>query len=337
MKRLLRRLFSAAVTVLPMGLLRRWLAWSTRDLCLALCFHRVGAQKRAADPYPELTTPTAVLDELLSSLTRSVPRAPAQVFLCFDDGYADAAKYIASRAAAYPAVDWLFFVCPQKTEQRAVFRWNLYEATAAGPRSRAELDRSLDAGLDIDSENGRPELRRVAEGDTFQLATVGECSSLTALRNVSLGNHTNCHFRLTALPLEQARRELKNSIADFERLWGTCRHLAFPFGAPIADFTEDHVKIINQLRPMLTWSTQQRLFSPEEIAAGNVLPRLTVYQFGNVKAMLTKICVLATLARRRKRQAASRAEIALGQPRTGAPDASTGPQQAGARNEALTF
>jgi hypothetical protein len=116
-KRQLRRLFSAAAAFFPISLLRRWLAWSVRDLCIALCFHRVSAQKRATDPQPELTVAPEVLDELLAFLTSSMPVAPAQLFLCFDDGYADAANYVAARAPFHSSVQWLFFVCPEKTER----------------------------------------------------------------------------------------------------------------------------------------------------------------------------------------------------------------------------
>jgi hypothetical protein len=297
-KRFLRWLFSVAAALFPVALLRRWRAGSTRDLCIALCFHRVGVQKRANDPQPELTVAPEVLDELLALLTSRMPGAPAQLFLCFDDGYADAAHYVAARAPLHSSVQWLFFVCPEKTEKRAGFRWDLYEATAEGQKRGVELDSFLDADLDIDAENRRPELRRLAEGQDFPLATVSECAQLGSLRNVSLGNHTNCHFRLTALPKDQAERELRSSIADFERLWGSCRHFAFPFGAPVQDFTTDHVRMINQARPVLSWSTQQRPFRPSEIAPGAVLPRFTVYQFGNVKAMVMKICLLSTLSRR---------------------------------------
>jgi hypothetical protein len=297
-KRQLRRLFSAAAAFFPSTLLRRWLAWSIRDLCIALCFHRVNGQKRAADPQPELTVAPEVLDELLAFLTSSMPGAPAQLFLCFDDGYADAAHYVAARAPLHSSVQWLFFVCPEKTEKRVGFRWDLYETTAEGQKRGGDPDSFLDGELDIDAENRRPELRRIAESGDFSLATVSECAQLACLRNVSLGNHTNCHFRLTALPEDQAERELIGSTADFERLWGTCRHFAFPFGAPVQDFTTDHVRIVNQTRPVLSWSTQQRPFRPAEIAPGAVLPRFTVYQFGNIKAMVMKICLLSSLFRR---------------------------------------
>jgi hypothetical protein len=139
-KRHLRWLFSAAAAFFPVAWLRRWLAWSIRDLCLALCFHRVSAQKRPSDPQPELTVAPEVLDELLAFLTSSMPIAPAQLFLCFDDGYADAANYVASRALLHSSVQWLFFVCPEKTEKRAGFRWDLYEATREGQKRGIGLD-----------------------------------------------------------------------------------------------------------------------------------------------------------------------------------------------------
>jgi hypothetical protein len=314
-KRQLRKLFTIAAAFVPTALLRRWLVWAIRDLCVALCFHRVDTKKRATDPQPELTVAPEILDRLLGFLTDSMPAAPAKLFFCFDDGYADAARYVAARALVHPSVQWLFFVCPEKTEKRAGFRWDLFEATSDGPKRRAKLESFLDADLDVNAENARPELRRLAQGDTFALATVQECSQLRSLKNVSLGNHTNCHFRLTALTTDQAEKELQRSTIDFERLWGSCRHFAFPFGAPLADFKAEHVRILNSAKPLLIWSTEQRPFRPEEMASGAVLPRLTVYQFGNVKAMILKICLRSTLFRRRMRLGAANTTLdAAGSP-----------------------
>lgn len=303
MNRGARRLFSAAAALLPSSWLHRWLSWSTRDLCIALCFHRVNRDRRASDPLPEQTVAPEVLDELLAFLATSMPAAPAQLFLCFDDGYADAARYVAARAARHPSIQWLFLVCPEKIEKRACFRWDLFESTAN--RGEVALDAFLETNLSVDFENQRPELRELAQRETFALATVEACAQLGSMRNVSLGNHTNCHFRLSRLPREEAEHELKSSMADFERLWGTCRHLAFPFGTPKEDFTSDHVEMINKMGPALLWSTEQRPFRPAEVIPGAVLPRLTVYQFANPKAMVTKICLLATLFRCRSQSQAT--------------------------------
>jgi len=247
---------------------------------------------------PEQTVAPEVLDELLAFLTQSMPAAPAQLFLCFDDGYADAARYVAARAPRHPSVQWLLLVCPEKIEKRAGFRWDLFESMAN--RGDLALDAFLETNLSVDSENQRPELRELPKREVFELATVEACAQLGSMRNVSLGNHTNCHFRLSRLPKDEAEREIKRSIADFERLWGTCRHLAFPFGTPNEDFTSDHVRLIRKMASALLWSTEQRPFRPTEVAPGAVLPRLTVYQFGNTKAMVFKICLLATLFRYRR-------------------------------------
>jgi hypothetical protein len=301
LKSTLRRVFSAVAAAFPNSLLRRWLTWATRDLCIALCFHRVGNNRRSTDPLPELTVTPLVLDELLAFLTGALPRAPAQLFLCFDDGYADAVGYAAARAPLHPSVQWLFFVWPEMIERRAGFRWDLFETTFSNPRDRAALDSFLARDLDVAAENQRPELRRLGDDKAFALATATDLARLASLSNVALGNHTNCHFRFTDLRPAEVEQELRRSTEDFERLLGTCRHFAFPFGIPGADFTPAHARLVNDVSLALCWSTEQRPFRPDEIVPGAVLPRLTVYQFGNVKAMVMKICLLATLFRRKLR------------------------------------
>lgn len=296
MKRAVRRLFSALATLVPGSLLRRWLRWATRGLCVALCFHRVNRERRATDPLPELTVAPGTLDELLAILSDGKQKAPSQLFFCFDDGYADAAAYVAQRAPRHPSVRWLFFVCPEKLEQRAGFRSDLSE-TRAGATDGAAPDAPSASDLDIGKENQRPDLQKLGDSEMFKLASVAQCAQLAALENVTLGNHTNCHFRLTDLTPAVAEHELRNSTSTFERLFGPCRHLAFPFGTPGEDFNAEHVRLATGIHPLLCWSTEQRPFKPAELNAGAVIPRFTVYQFSNIKAMVAKICLLSTLFR----------------------------------------
>lgn len=75
---------------------------------LALCFHRVGP------PSDKLWMPAAEIDRLIGFLGDVAP-----LTVCFDDGYRDGAEYVLSRAARFAQVEWLFFVCPRKTELRA--------------------------------------------------------------------------------------------------------------------------------------------------------------------------------------------------------------------------
>jgi len=248
-----------------------------------------------------LTVTPEVLDELLAMLKGPAQTAPAQLFLCFDDGYADAAAYVAKRAPLNPSVRWLFFVCPEKIERRAGFRGDLFELTATVPTDRVALENFLPNNFDILGENQRSELQRLGNHENFALATAIECARLGSLENVTLGNHTNCHFRLTELTSAAAEQELRTSIEAFERLFGPCRHIAFPFGAPDDDFTPGHVAFATSLRQLLCWSTEQRPFRPDELTSGAVLPRFTLYQFPNTKAMITKICLLSTFFRLRER------------------------------------
>ena len=90
---------------------------------VALCFHRVGKQRRAGELRPKLTMPPGEIDQLIQVVLACAGR----VMVSFDDGYRDSADYILSRAARFPRVDWLFFLCPEKTEQRVGFRWDLAE------------------------------------------------------------------------------------------------------------------------------------------------------------------------------------------------------------------
>lgn len=303
MKRTLRRLFSALATLVPGSLLRRWLRWATRGLCVALCFHRVNRERRGTDLLPELTVAPDTLDQLLALLSDGMQKGSSQLFFCFDDGYADAAVYVAQRAPRHPWVRWLYFVCPEKIERRVGFRTDLAEIMAGMSDGAAPAVSARQ--LDVAKENQRPELQKLGDSEMFSLASVAQCAQLATIENVALGNHTNCHFRLTELTPAAAEQELRNSTETFERLFGPCRHLAFPFGTPGHDFNADHVRLATGIRPLICWSTEQRPFKPDELSAGAVIPRFTVYQFANIKAMVTKICALSTLFRFRDSVSAS--------------------------------
>src|SRR5438105_743056 len=82
---------------------------------VALCFHRVARTRRAAELRPKLTMAPGEIDRLLSFLLEEVG---VRLTVSLDDGYLDSAEYLFSRAPRFPAVEWLFFVCPQKTERQ---------------------------------------------------------------------------------------------------------------------------------------------------------------------------------------------------------------------------
>jgi hypothetical protein len=87
--------------------LLRYLRWSLGELRAALCFHRVSEERS------KLGMPGAEIDRLICFLLE----ARGSLTVCFDDGYREAAEYVLSRAPRFPQVEWLYFVCPSRTER----------------------------------------------------------------------------------------------------------------------------------------------------------------------------------------------------------------------------
>ena len=264
--------------VVPLPVLRRWLSRSLRDAGVALCLHRVLEQRRPSDWQPAMCIPPAALDALIELLLATrAPEAPRWLTVSFDDGYADAADYVATRARRYPAVDFLLCVCPEKLEQGAGFRWDVAEGALLRGATAAEVQALLDAPVDLRAENARGDLRAAAEHASFRLADAAQLRALARLPNVALANHTNCHLRATALSLEDLRLEYRRSDEAFTRLFGPPAHFAFPYGTPGIQFdARDVGEARAARRGAMLWSTEPRPFEPWERRPGGVLPRFPV-------------------------------------------------------------
>lgn len=277
MTRHLSRVVTGALSLLPLLLLRFALRLALRDRSVALCLHRVGERRGPVDPVPRMTIPQRVLDDLLETLVAAGPwREPQRLTVTFDDGYASAAAYVRERASRFPQVEWIYFVCPGKTEKGAGFRWDLYERLRRQGDPALSLPAFLTQDLDVKAENDRADLKAVALEGPARLAGIEECRSLARMPNVELGNHTNCHFKPVWLPEEAFQAELASSLTDFERLFGPCRHLAFPFGTPGLEFGPTHVQRARAAGDYLLWSTESRAFDPGERTTGAVLPRFAI-------------------------------------------------------------
>jgi peptidoglycan/xylan/chitin deacetylase (PgdA/CDA1 family) len=262
--------FRTLAVRLPRPLLQTYLGRALSGLNVALCLHRVSIQgRRPGEMQPALSIPAAELDALVELLLASRRTDERWLTLTFDDGYADAAEYIRTRAERFPTVDLLLFLCAAKTEQRVGFRWDLVEQ---GEASFAEIGQRTD----VRTENQRPELARLASLPDYALATVEECQQLARLPNVQLGNHTNCHFRQTSLSLEDAQLEYETSKRDFERLFGPQRHFAFPFGTPGKEFDASHVERLRAMGDPFMWSTVGAPYRQDEVRPGAVLPRFPI-------------------------------------------------------------
>lgn len=284
MRNLLRRLGfdadTAAAAVgghLPEASLRVLLRQTLRGHQLALCLHRVAPRARATDWQPGLNIDPAELDALIDLLLCAAP-ASATGFLTvtFDDGYDDAARYVAERAPRWPQVAFLFFVCPQKVEARAGFRWDEVEESVRSGQPLATARALLDAPVSLAEENARPQLRRLAALPDYQLATLEALRALAAIPNVELGNHTNLHLSARGHDPALIAADYRQSTADFERLFGTQRHFAFPYGTPGHHFSAAQVAALRALGNFTVWTTQARPSLAAERRPGAVLPRYPV-------------------------------------------------------------
>jgi len=262
----------AAGGALPHRALRPVLKAALAGLSCALCLHRASPTARPGEFQPGLDMRPEAIDALLELLLSARPGA-GWLTVTFDDGYQDAARYLATRAARFPRVRFLFFVCPEKLERRAGFRWDLVEEGLRAGRPREAMLPLLDAPAALEGENARPDLQGLAEHPAFALATLEEAQALTRLPNVSLGNHTNLHIPSARLPPEVAEADFRRSKADFERLFGPLRHFAFPYGTPRAHFRAEHVAMLRALGDFELWSTESR---PYRAGEGGVLPRFPV-------------------------------------------------------------
>lgn len=217
-----------------------------------------------------------VLDELTELLLEArIEDGGRWLSLSFDDGYEDARAYIASRAVQYPTVRYQFFVCPEKLEARAGFRWDLAEERLNTGAS-ADVASTLDAPADVEVENHRVELLELGKAPQYELATLEGVKALQQLPNVDIGNHTNLHLRASAQPDAVVAADYRRSRQAFERLFGPQRHFAFPFGTPGHHFQARHVNMVRSLGPCTLWSTEARPFAASEESEGSVVPRFPV-------------------------------------------------------------
>lgn len=251
---------------LPEPALKGLLAGALHGLGTSLCLHRIAARPRPGDWQPGLSMPAPELDELIELLLSSRP-GPAKGWLqvTFDDGYRDAAAYIASRARRFPDVEFQFFICPEKAELRAGFRWDLVEVTGSQD--------VMTAPASVAVENQRDELRRLCALEDYALCTVDELKELASIPNVQLGNHTNLHLSSTKCADEVVKADFARSTFDFTRLFGAPRLFAFPYGTPRHHFEQRHVEWLRALGSFPIWTTEARPYRLEERQPGAVLPR----------------------------------------------------------------
>ncbi len=230
---------------------------------------------RAEESLPMCVSVESELDELLEGLA-AARKESGWLTLSFDDGYRDSAEYIRSRAPKYPGVQFLLFVCPEKTKRGVGFRWDAWEKLRSAGKVAGTLDQFLESDRHIDTENSRADLIDVGKDPRFALASVEECRALQQLPNVALGNHTDTHFKLSEISSTDARTEIERSHAHFVEMFGASEHFAFPYGTPGESYRPEHSAQVRALGYTKIWSTVGRTFSDDASRAGE-LPRFAVH------------------------------------------------------------
>ncbi|MFO0596804.1 MAG: hypothetical protein U0228_15935 [Myxococcaceae bacterium] len=264
---------------LPAPVRKLMLGRALDGLHLALCLHRVLPAPRPTDWQPGLSIPSdvlcAFLDELLGART-----GPARGWLTvtFDDGYADAGAWLREHAPRFPDVEFLFFVCPQKSELRTGFRWDLVEERLkAGVARETALEEAAQVPPDGHAENARDDLKALPSLPTYALSSLEELRALHTLPNVKLGNHTNLHLSGEKFPDAVVEADYQQSRADFERLFGPMTQFAFPYGTPKHHFSARHVGWLRAQGDFPIWTTEARPFrAAERQRTSPVLPRFPI-------------------------------------------------------------
>jgi len=271
-------LASLAGRTLPSGVLSRMVGGVLAGLGVSLCMHRISPKPRATDWQEGLSMAAEELDTLIELLLEGRPGHPSGwLSVTFDDGYLDAAEYIASRSKKYPDVEFIFFVCPQKSEERIGFRWDLIEETIKTGLPREQARPLMMATTNsYDLESSRPELKALSSMPDYELATLDELRALKTLPNVKLGNHTNLHLSAQLFPDEVVKTDFERSTETFTRLFGPMREFAFPFGTPGFHFDQRHVAWLRALGNFSIWTTEARPYLLSERGPGAVLPRFPV-------------------------------------------------------------
>lgn len=298
--------------MIPLTLAARAVSATVGDARLALCMHRVG-EYDGSRVRADVTCPADTLDAIVTALldTRSAKREP-WLTVTFDDGYLDAVEYVRSRAPRFPSVEWIVFVCPEKAELGAGFRWDVPGASAGAARG----------AMNPDTENHCPQLRAAGQASDTRVATTMELRRLLAIPNAALGNHTNTHALQVRLSSVQADAEYARSIADFERLFGPQRHFAYPFGTPQHEVTEQHVRLLWTHGDFDVWTTEPRPYTSAERARGAPLPRYSPSGRWSASGVMLWIAAHALRRRLRPRRATFGPELVR---RRAGDDASAGP------------
>jgi peptidoglycan/xylan/chitin deacetylase (PgdA/CDA1 family) len=188
---------------------------------------------------------------------RPLPERP--VLVTFDDGYRsvfELARPILLRYKIPAAV----FVCSEPVRRQQLF-WFDAVARALGEAAVADLLARRDEGWRAAAEahetpaSAAPHLAPMTDAQVRQLVDEG----------FSIGVHTASHAPLAAAPPDTQRREIDSCRSALESWTGRrIDALAYPFGAPGADYGGETVAIASALGFAAGFTTRSDFARPEE-------------------------------------------------------------------------
>jgi peptidoglycan/xylan/chitin deacetylase (PgdA/CDA1 family) len=270
---------------------------------IATVFHQIIDERRPNEATAfcnELRPDFHAIVEFIASLHNA--KKETDLWITFDDGYAAAAEVLDEIAPAFPAIQFVYFVCPQKTSARVGYRWDSWEQQHDHPSGPPEFVTFARGPVTLE-ENSRLDLREAAADERFRLATVEQCRALTRHSNVALGNHTNRHIELTTMSDSEAEAEIRDSTNVFSELFGIPKHFAFPYGTPGVSYNDAHVALLRSLGYQYLWSTEAMGFSATE-AHSITIPRIPINGLRTVdetKANITKYLLKTQISLQKKR------------------------------------
>jgi peptidoglycan/xylan/chitin deacetylase (PgdA/CDA1 family) len=183
------------------------------------------------------------------------------VLLTFDDGYRSVFELARPILLRYK-IPATVFVCSEPVRRQRLF-WFDAVTRALGPAALADVRALPNEGWRRAAEehdapaSAAPHLAPMTEAQVRQLADEG----------FAIGVHTASHAPLATTPPDGQRHELESCREALESWTGHRVHaLAYPFGAPRADYTEETVAIAGSLRFTAGFTTRNDFARPTEPA-----------------------------------------------------------------------
>lgn len=248
---------SSATSAMPKRIIKEIFSESTHKKNLAICLHRICRKQNEQD---HISTDNDYTIELIDEIYEARKSSEATTFITFDDGYLSSCDFIKKNAQRYSAFNIIYFLCPIRSAEGIAFPWD-------------------------QDTNTEPEQAR--------LSTIKDCTELSKITNVSLGNHTNNHHNLASLTKDDLIDEISKSRSYFSDNFSTNSHFAYPFGWPnlhINKTTESVCKKFSWKR----WSTSPGTFNDLQWAKNELLPRFAISNTKSPKEHLLYISAKST-------------------------------------------